>query len=800
MGGSNSVLNAERAKLSKNGKKLLDEFVLSCANLTIEEQQAQVTSKVKELQETHALPPIRLIDFDGFWKLKRLPRCPDRLDKTVTLDSINRNESLLIFISHCWLRGHKAAKDWSGKPHPDTVAGDKYKLCLEGIEWVKRNMAPRMKHCYVWLDFGCINQDGNPAGELEQLDKIVECCDAIFTPIVDLHSNWELPPTSTDLLNDYKAKLWNEGPHAYLNRGWCRVEMLYAANIPVMESERTDAKRHTMFDGGLAFHCQMNRRPHFLFGHREMALGSGPLILPPLQYSYFNDYHPLKGNLSVASDIDHIQTLIDELMPYMDRKLGYVGELDAEGLKRGHGMFRYDNGDVYEGQWKHDQRHGEGRLQYLNGDVYQGSWVQDVKEGQGTLHYLNGEVYEGQWLADNRQGEGVFRYLNGDVYSGHWRADERSGAGVLTLAGDKTVLRIEWKENQSQSSDSSILYFANGDVYDGEWYQVNHVAGQMFKGKMVEYSHIERVFSGHGFMSYCNGDTYTGQWKDSCRDGYGTYTFALGSYEGEWQNNRSIGKGTIRYSNGVVHSGEWMFNGILGSVDRDANGDVYQGAWHGGLKHGRGVLLCHNGSVFDGHWKNNLKDGLCLFNSTADDTVCNVWYDCGVLMGTIKGCINDGMWRIGFIEFHYVNGDIYKGEWVDNNWHGKGIIKYANGDVFDGHWKYNEKSGLRTVHTNQGVTNEWWSKDKLVGVVHGSVKDCMTRNGILNLHYVNGDVYEGEWLNDFKHGQGKMKYANGDVYQGGWNHDLRSGMGSHISANGDTLEGEWKCGKLLQKK
>ena len=31
---------------------------------------------------------------------------------------------------------------------------------------------------------------------------------------------------------------------------------------------------------------------------------------------------------------------------------------------------------------------------------------------------------------------------------------------------------------------------------------------------------------------------------------------------------------------------------------------------------------------------------------------------------------------------------------------------------------------------------------------------------------LNGDVYNGEWLNGKRHGKGQCKYANGDRYQG----------------------------------
>jgi hypothetical protein len=50
-----------------------------------------------------------------------------------------------------------------------------------------------MANCYIWLDYGCINQDGDPAGELKQLDDIVKMCDCILTPIVDKDwESWEL--------------------------------------------------------------------------------------------------------------------------------------------------------------------------------------------------------------------------------------------------------------------------------------------------------------------------------------------------------------------------------------------------------------------------------------------------------------------------------------------------------------------------------------------------------------------------------------------------------------------------------
>jgi len=41
----------------------------------------------------------------------------------------------------------------------------------------------------------------------------------------------------------------------------------------------------------------------------------------------------------------------------------------------------------------------------------------------------------------------------------------------------------------------------------------------------------------------------------------------------------------------------------------------------------------------------------------------------------------------------------------------------------------------------------------------------------------NGDVYEGDFFNDMKHGKGKMTYANGKVKNGDWEYEEFKGKG-----------------------
>jgi hypothetical protein len=42
--------------------------------------------------------------------------------------------------------------------------------------------------------------------------------------------------------------------------------------------------------------------------------------------------------------------------------------------------------------------------------------------------------------------------------------------------------------------------------------------------------------------------------------------------------------------------------------------------------------------------------------------------------------------------------------------------------------------------------------------------------------FANGDVYEGEYLDDLRHGKGRLTLANGIVYDGAWVGGVRAGV------------------------
>jgi hypothetical protein len=82
----------------------------------------------------------------------------------------------------------------------------------------------------------------------------------------------------------------------------------------------------------------------------------------------------------------------------------------------GNGSYMFENGDLYNGQWKKGEMFGYGVYEFVNGDVYKGAWKNGLMEGRGTYTYANGDKYIGAWKDGKMNGRGHFHWsLPGDL-------------------------------------------------------------------------------------------------------------------------------------------------------------------------------------------------------------------------------------------------------------------------------------------------------------------------------------------------------------------------------------------------
>lgn len=71
----------------------------------------------------------------------------------------------------------------------------------------------------------------------------------------------------------------------------------------------------------------------------------------------------------------------------------------------------------------------------------------------------------------------------------------------------------------------------------------------------------------------------------------------------------------------------------------------------------------------------------------------------------------------------------------------------------------------------------------------------VVRNGYGIFYGLENSIFEGNWLNDKKHGPGELTLDNGDVFKGNWVNDELHGEVHQTTAVGDRFKGSFVDGK-----
>lgn len=545
-------------------------------------------------------------DFSKIQHHKGFPRFYADAEHLVRLEDIDVSNSLIVYVSHCWLR----PKDLI--PHPDNTKSSKYSLLIEGIRQTLKEYAPGFQHCYLWVDYLCLNQLGTSMSRnLRAMDRIIECCDCIFTPIYD-PSVWHEPPGGMiNYYEQYKAESWNEGDNAYIHRGWCRLEMILSSIVPVTNrtlcegANRTDTGKRTVsrgistpvaarglpkgvqdrthkFEGGLLYNIARDQRPHLLYGNHESIKNLPPIVLPRMRSVLFERFNPVLGNFSEEKDRDIVKRLYRRYRPYMSHLTkGYRGEYNNSGEMHGFGLYIYMDQTMYEGEWRNDKKNGKGIFKAID-SIFTGVFINDKRNGPGTQRFNNGDYFEGIYVNDLLEGDGHFQCETGDKYIGNFVKGKKHGHGSFTFGwgtrkGDVYV--GDWFEDK-KSGSGVYTYAADGAVYKGQWWD--------------DKKH------GDGVYQYGSSALYEGEFKCGYKDGYGTYFFTSGDvYEGEYKANKMHGKGKYQYVGSTVFEGMFQSGKKWGpGVLRHANGDSFEGVWDDGKKTGGGIYKHKNGAIY----------------------------------------------------------------------------------------------------------------------------------------------------------------------------------------------------------
>lgn len=136
----------------------------------------------------------------------------------------------------------------------------------------------------------------------------------------------------------------------------------------------------------------------------------------------------------------------------------YVGqfiEVDGVPQEHGFGLFTWENGDVYEGDYKNGQRWGKGRMVWFDGKQYDGDFVDDVREGHGKMKWPDGTVYEGDFVDGKMHGKGKMLWPIGEYYVGNFADDKMHGYGIHYSRDGDIIYEGEWIQSCPINKDYS---------------------------------------------------------------------------------------------------------------------------------------------------------------------------------------------------------------------------------------------------------------------------------------------------------------------------------------------------------
>jgi hypothetical protein len=88
------------------------------------------------------------------------------------------------------------------------------------------------------------------------------------------------------------------------------------------------------------------------------------------------------------------------------------------------------NGNTYIGMYQDHKRHGDGTFVFANGSEFIGSF-RNNKFVHGIYTWNNGRVYDGDWDNTLRHGFGRYTWPDNRRYEGEWKRDKRDGHGLF---------------------------------------------------------------------------------------------------------------------------------------------------------------------------------------------------------------------------------------------------------------------------------------------------------------------------------------------------------------------------------
>ena len=460
----------------------------------------------------------------------------------------------------------------------------------------------------------------------------------------------------------------------------------------------------------------------------------------------------------------------------------FVTKLDETSAPIGKAAIISDNSEfVYIGEVKDDKYNGEGIIYQVKeveglpvGDFEIGIWKDNILEEDYTVTLPECEYAEDTGTVISETKCFADEYYKGENYVGVY---------------DKAQLVFGFIKLEDEIH---IGYF-NGYLLNGPGFVSFSDSGDFSLGNFTDGLV-------NGYSVYYHGDdnlTFYGDTKDGNGHGFG-YEIEGESksyYVGMWQNNMPNGygeKNVFLENDTITIKGNYIDNSINGVAEVQFSDDYYYGEWRNDKYDGYGLYMFANGEIQQGKFEKGklIKEMVFCYNLDGIPTAVEVSEGCGD---------SEEASAIDFVNWINDSYSVSTAYFSQNNWYQE-FLKIRGGSEI-------VSSNLPTCEIlNNKIISDFKCFAKLTTVDEIYEGEFLNgkRDGEGILNYTSeseyyGNSYKGQFLNDKYHGQGTYTYKLGDYYEGNFRMGMFDGFGIFYyksgDDNGDVYEGYWQSGR-----
>uniref|UniRef100_A0A8C5PPW7 Alsin Rho guanine nucleotide exchange factor ALS2 n=1 Tax=Leptobrachium leishanense TaxID=445787 RepID=A0A8C5PPW7_9ANUR len=160
------------------------------------------------------------------------------------------------------------------------------------------------------------------------------------------------------------------------------------------------------------------------------------------------------------------------------------------------------------------------------------------------------------------------------------------------------------------------------------------------------------------------------------------------------------------------------------------------------------------------------------------------WPDGRTYSGTFRNGLEDGYGEYRIPNKVLKKNDRYLGHWKDGKMCGQGTFWYANGEVYEGSFQDNTRHGHGLLRSGKLTS---YSPSMFIGQW---VMDKKTGYGVFD-DITRGEKYMGLWQDDLRQGNGLVVTQFGLYYEGNFNFNKMMGTGVLLSEDDTIYEGEF---------